>query len=609
MKLRRNETRPSANRARVMKLAVVLTGVVGAAVGGYGIGSRVQSPAEAASRRAAPEASRITVPVERKALENSLVRRGSVRFADAKGLSLAGSVGGDTAAQSVTKVRVAGEQLEEGGLLLEVNGRPVFALSGAQPMYRALRPGTTGADVEQLEAALARLGYDPGPVDTMFDVGTQMALAKFYEDRGYAAQGPTAAENDALRAARKAAADAEERVKQAQISVSEAGKPAAASEVLGLQNEVKRATQALETAKLNRTRNDNAAKAAVTTRTTELDSANAAATAAANTLEAARQSGLDPRDGTTPCDTTCISRLTSEAASARSAAAAAVVALDTAKADIQIVANTGANEVSAAEDALTVANTRLTESNAPKDTRSASQALESARDAATEAAAEVRRLEGITGISVPAGELVFVPTLPARIDGVKATVGTAPGADFVTISGDRLNLDSSVESADVDQISVGMKVTLEVPGVEKTYEGTIAEIAQKAGTNGVASTQVYVRITLDDAAAGAELNGAGVVVTIPIRSTEGEVLVVPVAALTTRADRTNWLTVSTESGATREQQVTVGLQANGLVEVSATGGGSLVEGDRVAVGTSGQPGTDDAATDDGATDDEAASDG
>ena len=44
--------------------------------------------------------------------------------------------------------------------------------------------GSEGADVEQLEAALARLGYDPGPIDGVYTTETQAAVLAWQESIG-----------------------------------------------------------------------------------------------------------------------------------------------------------------------------------------------------------------------------------------------------------------------------------------------------------------------------------------------------------------------------------------------------------------------------------------
>jgi hypothetical protein len=188
-----------------------------------------------------------------------------------------------------------------------------------------------------------------------------------------------------------------------------------------------------------------------------------------------------------------------------------------------------------------------------------------------------------------------------RIDQVEAAVGETPPAGFVWVSGARLAVDSSIDAVDADLVSLGQEVAIQVPGIDRTLTGTVAEVADETGTNGVTSNQVYVRITPTDDGAAADLNGAGVVVTIPIESTGGEVLVVPVAALTARADRTTWVELLDPDGTRHDVEVTAGLQADGLVEVSAADGSSLSEGDRVMIGGSG--------TGDGSATDEEASDG
>lgn len=65
-----------------------------------------------------------------------------------------------------------GGEVVEGDVVVEVSGRPVFVLEGTAPMYRSLRPGMSGADVVQLQVALARLGYEPD-ADGVFGEATK----------------------------------------------------------------------------------------------------------------------------------------------------------------------------------------------------------------------------------------------------------------------------------------------------------------------------------------------------------------------------------------------------------------------------------------------------
>ena len=141
---------------------ILLAGVVLVAVAGlvaWAVGSRVQSPDQAAARASEPEASWITVPVERRVLSSTVVARGDVAPEVSVGVDVPSSVEG---AGVVTALGPsAGESVTEGTVLVVVSGRPVFALVGAVPVYRSLVPGMSGDDVAQLQAALSRLGYAP----------------------------------------------------------------------------------------------------------------------------------------------------------------------------------------------------------------------------------------------------------------------------------------------------------------------------------------------------------------------------------------------------------------------------------------------------------------
>lgn len=169
---------------RKHKLALSLVFVVLLAVVSWVVGSRIQSPAEAAARTAPPTPSPILVPVEERVLTSDIITRGTARYGLPQPISLAPSplkseVG------VITTLPERGQQLDEGEILLTAAGRPVFLLQGDIPVYRDLFPGLTGEDVRQLEAALKRLRFDPGPVDGVFDEKTTAAVANWYSSAGY----------------------------------------------------------------------------------------------------------------------------------------------------------------------------------------------------------------------------------------------------------------------------------------------------------------------------------------------------------------------------------------------------------------------------------------
>jgi peptidoglycan hydrolase-like protein with peptidoglycan-binding domain len=93
-------------------------------------------------------------------------------------------------AGTVTALPAIGDVIGRGERLYAVSGEPVLLLYGSVPAYRTLADGVSdGKDVEQLEANLAALGYEPGTVDEEFTASTADAVAAWQEDLGLEASG------------------------------------------------------------------------------------------------------------------------------------------------------------------------------------------------------------------------------------------------------------------------------------------------------------------------------------------------------------------------------------------------------------------------------------
>lgn len=78
-----------------------------------------------------------------------------------------------------------GQRAQPGGVLLEVNGRPVIGLNLPFPLWRDLEPELPGKDVAAVQAALAELGLYGDTVSGVFDAGTQAAVRSLYTLLGY----------------------------------------------------------------------------------------------------------------------------------------------------------------------------------------------------------------------------------------------------------------------------------------------------------------------------------------------------------------------------------------------------------------------------------------
>ena len=203
----------------------VLVGVSAVATVSLGVGvaasSRITSPEDAAAKTAAPKASQITVPVEKKALSSKVVGRGDASFDGAVNIRVETS-GLTTPAIVTGKVPTVGSTITEGKALLEITGRPVIGLAGVLPMYRTLSPGSRGPDVLQLEQTLDRLGLDPGDVDDEYDTDTSQAVERLYEEAGYEAPEPDKQLTQAVDGAEKSVDQMKNALRQAQAQLKQA---------------------------------------------------------------------------------------------------------------------------------------------------------------------------------------------------------------------------------------------------------------------------------------------------------------------------------------------------------------------------------------------------
>jgi peptidoglycan hydrolase-like protein with peptidoglycan-binding domain len=468
----------SRERLGALVGAVVLVGA-----GGWFAGAQVHSPADAAAAHTAPEAGPVTVAVGRQSLTATVVANGSVEFASPKPLSLAGSVGtGTTAAagdqgaeQRVTKAPVAGTVVKEGDVLMTVNGRPVFALRGAVPMYRALGPGASGDDVTQLQKALRRLGSDPGSISGTFRQGTAAAVTDWYRNKGYEAQQPSPDDQQQLGSLEQAVSAAQE----ALLTMGTSG-------------------------------------------------------ASGGGNSSAPESSTDKQIK-----------------------------------EIQL---------GSAKKSLDLANAALS------------------------------TFKASYGTKVPAGEVVFFPKLPVRLDKVTVKAGDAVSGQIGTVTSSDLVVEAVVPATDAELLRHGMAAevltddgkkaqgTVSALGADATSAATTGDGDSAAGESGGtveatesadatttdSSAPVQLRISIADPGQLAGEAEASVKVTIKVGASDGEVLTVPLAAIHTSSDGQARVQVQRAGGLT-DVHVTVGLSAAGLVEVKPAGG-TLKQGDRVVVG-------------------------
>ena len=587
--------------------AIVVVGVaLLAGIGGMLVGTQVRSPADEAASRAAPTPSRITVPVERQVLESSLVLSGEVQFNEPVTIKLAGAVGVPTdEAQVVTRLPAVDQAVNEGDVPFEVSGRPVFFLQGELPMYRRLVIGTEGPDVLQLEEALTRLGLAPGTVDNLFDQATADAVSALYTDRGYPPEGPNNDQREQLRLARSSVTAAEQQLSDANAALADQSQTARPSEILQLRQAVDAAQDAVPRAQQAATNDNNTAAVAVSSATTDRDAARVLRDAAGVARDAANVPGaIDPDTGEAYTTQTRNAR-TVEAATAEQALAGAEVALSAAVNQQPVIASNGSAAITAAQNDSALAAARLREANAPANTTARRDAVASATQALVEARTDLAELEATAGLRIAAGEIVFLPILPSTVTQVFTGLGGAATEQLATVATSETLVVAAVSRADSALVQVGAVVTVELRDTDVEVPGTVvsvgqppADISPDGGDGGAGggggggsgeSGRLQVVIAPTDPVALNDFVFFGARIRIAVASTEGEVLVVPVSALSVGPGGSSRVEVETRAvtaddiGETKVVDVEVGLSAQGLTEVRPVDGG-VEEGDRVVVG-------------------------
>jgi len=94
---------------------------------------------------------------------------------------------------TVTSVDVrSGAVVAQGQKLYSVDLRPVHVAQGTTPMHRDLQLGASGPDVAQLQQMLITVGFEPGDVDGVFDVGTVGAVRSWQSREGIEPSGAVA---------------------------------------------------------------------------------------------------------------------------------------------------------------------------------------------------------------------------------------------------------------------------------------------------------------------------------------------------------------------------------------------------------------------------------
>jgi peptidoglycan hydrolase-like protein with peptidoglycan-binding domain len=574
-------------RNRIVVLSGVLAAISLAAAGAWVAGSRIESPADAAARTEAPTPSPILVPVEKRVLGSNIVTRGTARFGLPQPISVAPSI---LKAQLglITTLPIRNTQFSEGSVLLTSSGRPVFVFQGKLPAYRDLTPGIRGEDVRQLEQALKRLGFDPGQIDGVYDQNTGAAVNKWYQSKGSEPFGPTREHLALVRTLEREWSDAV-KVQEATAAVALAAVPAVESaRALALHNNrtvsVDLATKTTERQRLEQSLRADTGLSIEDERAKSVYANAAAEAELAAAISERAFIELDPRQPDTARAATNAKLEVARAAAHRTKIAGQISIQAAERASKAVDERLKQAEVNEASARLAQRSMSL---EGEKNVRTAVDALrlaeldaKQARDRANQLAADLDKARNKLGIQVPVDELVFIPSLPVRVEELKAVVGGPATGTVMTVTNNQLSIDSSVTLDSAPMIKPGMPVSIDEQALGVKARGVVLSVASTPGTRGVDGLHFYFEIKVDPTPA--RLEGFSVRVTIPIKSTQGAVIAIPNSALSLAADGSSRVQVS-RNNALEYIVVRPGLAADGYVEVTPVGA-KLEPGELVVVG-------------------------
>lgn len=565
---------------RVYVLYIVLATAVGGAFGAWLAGSRIESPAEVAARTTAPTPSPILVPVEKRTLSSDIVTRGTVRFGLPQPISIAPS-SLKTNAGLVATLPARNTQFEEGDVILSASGRPVFILQGQVPAYRDLVPGSSGDDVRQLEQALERLGFNPGPLDGTYDQHTSAAAAKWYKSKGWEPFGPTRDQLANIRTLEREWGDAMRAKVAAQTAAATAVQGVTAARATAEQNNIAAALESA--ARVDDRRRLMEVQGTGESLSVENERAKAehADTAAAADIAAQIADRalivLDPRQPET----------------ARMAADAklelARVARRKTKLEGKLAVQAAEREIMLAGDRIKLAEAamRAARVEGQRTVRAALDAqrlaefdVKMATQRADQLAVELDLARRKLGVQVPADEIIFIRSLPVRVEEVTATVGGTATGSVMSVTDNQLAIDSALPLDAAPLVKPGIRVAIDEQALGIKASGVIEAVANTPGTHGVDGFHIYFEVRVDRTPI--PLQGFSVRLTIAIESTKGAVVAVPVSALSLAADGTSRVQVE-KNNQLEYATVQPGLSAGGYVEVTPVDR-ELVPGQLVVVG-------------------------
>lgn len=189
----------------------------------------------------------------------------------------------------------------------------------------------------------------------------------------------------------------------------------------------------------------------------------------------------------------------------------------------------------------------------------------------------------VSGTVVRLGEFVYAPKLPALVHQVEVGIGDEVAGQVATLSTGDLVVRAKVDASTRHLLDKGMAVEVLSERRDMKLAGEITKIGEFTD-DGESAPGHVVTIGVDDEIPR-DLAGADVRITMVAASTEDEVLVVPLSAVSAAADGTTVVMKVDPLSGRERVVVTAGVSGDGYVEVRPSRAGALAAGDEVVVGS------------------------
>ncbi|MDQ1204442.1 hypothetical protein [Microbacterium sp. SORGH_AS_0862] len=268
--------------------------------------------------------------------------------------------------------------------------------------------------------------------------------------------------------------------------------------------------------------------------------------------------------------------------SADNAVAAAQRAVDDA-----IAANRPASEIADLQDTLALRRLERQQLDAPADTSAQRAAVDAANAQVEQAQQDLQRAREGSMAFLPSSEVLYLTGLPRRVDTVNVARGAVLQGAAMTVSGATVRLTGSAGEADAALLQVGGEASFDLPD-GTPHRAVITALAPSTSKDSTGRWSIELEPDPLTPEQIQQMQGSNVRVAIPVGATEGEVLSVPVAALTAGPGGEARVEVvegdpRDPDAKTRLVTVKTGLAASGAVEITPLEG-VVGEGDLVVVG-------------------------